>query len=174
MVMNTDEQIEYLLSLGHPESDSYQAPSLDTSRVPTLTRTRRTLTPLAGAAALLAAVIVLDQFPRNLFRGSPRAFATDALALRISHLAIEAQIDSQLTQQQRVFLYMPFQHCEDRALQRRSIELFSSLDDANTLSYAHKHKEVIDRFGRYPHRNAVLGRESTPQELEFLKTHPGF
>lgn len=122
----------------------------------------------------LAAVIVLDQFPRNLFRGSARAFATDGQALEISQRAIAATFDRQLSVPQRTFLYMPFQHAEDRNVQVRSIELFKSLDDANTLSYAIRHKEVIDRFGRYPHRNAALGRVSTVEELEFMQTHPGF
>lgn len=122
----------------------------------------------------LAAVIVLDQFPRNLFRGTARAFATDAKALDISQRAIAAKLDQPLTVPQRTFLYMPFQHAEDPQVQQRSIELFESLGDAEVLSFARRHKEVIDRFGRYPHRNAALGRSSTPEEVEFMKTHPGF
>jgi len=129
-----------------------------------------TATPLGA----LAAVIVLDQFSRNLFRASGRAFACDATALAISQEAIRAGFDTQLERNQRVFLYMPFQHSEDRAVQRRSVELFSALGDATTLDYAQQHRDIIDRFGRFPHRNRVLGRDSTPQELEFLKTHPGF
>jgi uncharacterized protein (DUF924 family) len=122
----------------------------------------------------IAAVIVLDQFPRNMFRGSPRAFATDALALSISQHAIAAGLDLQLTAQQRLFLYMPFQHSEDRAVQARSIELFTQLGIADNLDYAHRHKDVVDRFGRFPHRNAVLGRQSTTAELQFIATHRGF
>lgn len=122
----------------------------------------------------IAAVIVLDQFPRNMFRGSPRAFATDALALSITQHAIAAGWDRQLTQQQRLFLYMPFQHSEDRAVQARSIELYTQLGLAENLDYAHRHKEIIERFGRFPHRNAVLGRRSTTEELEFVATHRGF
>lgn len=122
----------------------------------------------------IAAVIVLDQFPRNMFRGSPRAFATDALALSIAQHAIAAGLDRQLTQQQRLFLYMPFQHSEDRAVHVRSIELFTQLGLADNLGYAHRHKDIIDRFGRFPHRNAVLGRESTTEELQFVATHRGF
>jgi uncharacterized protein (DUF924 family) len=122
----------------------------------------------------IAAVIVLDQFPRNMFRGTPRAFATDALALSISQQAIAAGLDQQLTQQQRLFLYMPFQHSEDRAVQARSIELFTQLGLADNLDYAHRHKNIIDRFGRFPHRNSVLGRESTTDELQFVATHRGF
>jgi uncharacterized protein (DUF924 family) len=129
---------------------------------------------LTGAPHALATVIVLDQFPRNLFRGSPRAFATDDLALAVAEQAIAAGWDAQLSPAQRVFLYMPFQHAEDRAVQVRSIELFTRLGNVQTLDYAQRHKEVIDRFGRYPHRNTVLGRPSTTEEVEFLKTHPGF
>jgi uncharacterized protein (DUF924 family) len=122
----------------------------------------------------IAAVIALDQFPRNMFRGSPRAFATDALALSIAQHAIAAGFDEQLTQQQRLFLYMPFQHAEDRAVQAHSIELFTRLGLAENLDYAHRHREIIDRFGRFPHRNEVLGRESTTDEREFVATHRGF
>jgi uncharacterized protein (DUF924 family) len=129
---------------------------------------------LATARECLAAVIVLDQFSRNMFRGSPRSFATDPLALSIAQHAIARGLDQQLTRQQRWFLYMPFQHCEDRAVQARSLELFTQLNDPANLGYAHKHKEVIDRFGRFPHRNEVLGRVSTPEEVEFIATHRGF
>jgi uncharacterized protein (DUF924 family) len=122
----------------------------------------------------IAAVIVLDQFPRNVFRGSARAFATDALALAIAQHAIANGLDLQLTQQQRLFLYMPFQHSEDRAVQARSIELFEQLGIADNLDYAHRHKDIIDRFGRFPHRNEVLGRRSTTEELQFIATHRGF
>ena len=122
----------------------------------------------------IAAVIVLDQFPRNMFRGTPRAFATDALALSISQHAIAAGLDRQLTQQQRLFLYMPFQHSEDRAVQARSIELFTQLGLAENLDYAHRHQDIVERFGRFPHRNAVLGRQSTTAELQFIATHRGF
>jgi len=129
---------------------------------------------LATPLECLAAVIVLDQFSRNMFRGSPRSFATDALALSIAEHAIVAGLDQQLDRQQRWFLYMPFQHSEDRAVQARSIQLFTQLGDQENLGYARGHQEIIDRFGRFPHRNAVLGRVSTPEELEFVATHRGF
>ena len=129
---------------------------------------------LATPLECLAAVIVLDQFSRNMLRGSPRAFATDMLALSIAQHAIAAGLDQQLDRQQRWFLYMPFQHSEDRTVQARSIELFTQLDDRENLGYAQRHKEVIDRFGRFPHRNEVLGRVSTPDELQFIATHRGF
>lgn len=129
---------------------------------------------LAMPLECVAAVIALDQFPRNMFRGTARAFATDALALSISQHAIAARLDEQLTKQQRWFLYMPFQHSEDRAVQARSIELFTQLDDADNLGYARRHQEIIDRFGRFPHRNEALGRESTPDERQYIATHRGF
>ena len=129
---------------------------------------------LATPLECIAAVIALDQFPRNLFRGSPRAFATDALALAISQHAIAAGWDQQLTRMQRLFLYMPFQHAEDRAVQERSIALFTQLGERENLGYAHRHKEIIDRFGRFPHRNEVLGRVSTPEEAQYVATHRGF
>ena len=131
-------------------------------------------TCLADPMTAIAAVIALDQFPRNMFRGSPRAFATDALALSIAQHAIAAGWDEELTQQQRLFLYMPFQHAEDRAVQARSIELFTRLGLGENLDYANRHKEIVDRFGRFPHRNEVLGRVSTPEEVEFIATHRGF
>lgn len=136
----------------------------------------RTVT--ATATGALAGVVVLDQFPRNMYRRSPRAFQTDALALNVAQQAIAAAFDQQLNEQQRLFLYMPFQHSEDRAMQARSIELFSGLSklpaNAEALRFAQQHQAIIDRFGRFPHRNAVLGRESTAEEIEFLKEHPGF
>jgi uncharacterized protein (DUF924 family) len=124
--------------------------------------------------AALARVIVLDQFSRNLFRNSPAAYATDALALETAQAAIDAGWDRELSSTERQFLYMPFQHSEDRAVQRRSIELFASLGKPDVLVFAEQHQDIVDRFGRFPHRNAVLGRRSTPAEIEFLKTAPAF
>jgi len=122
----------------------------------------------ATAHGALAAVIVLDQFPRNMFRGSPQAFATDAHALAIAEAAIARGLDRELAMGERQFLYMPFQHSEDGAVQARSVELFASLGNAEVLRFAESHKEIVDRFGRFPHRNAVLGRTSTPEEIAFL------
>jgi uncharacterized protein (DUF924 family) len=120
----------------------------------------------------LAAILVLDQFPRNLFRDDPRAFATDAEALALSKRAIAAGIDMKLTPEERAFLYMPFQHSEDAADQARSIELFTAVGIPSNLDFAQRHKAIIDRFGRFPHRNGVLGRASTEDESEFLR-QPG-
>ena len=123
----------------------------------------------ATARGMLAAVIALDQFPRNLYRGDPRAFATDAAAIALAREAIARGFDQAMSKDERRFLYLPFEHSEDPAEQARSAELFSTLDEEDTLGYALRHKEIIDRFGRFPHRNQVLGRESTPEEIEFLK-----
>ncbi len=121
------------------------------------------------ARGMLAAVIALDQFPRNLYRGDRRAFAADAAALGLAREALERGLDRGMSKEERKFLYLPFEHSEDPAEQARSVELFATLEDENTLYYAARHKEIIDRFGRFPHRNAALGRESTPEEIEFLK-----
>src|SRR5262245_20910358 len=115
-----------------------------------------------GAETAIAAVLALDQFPRNMFRGTPRAFATDAKALAIADRAIESGFDARLSKDQLTFLYLPFQHAEDPAVQARAVQLMASL----------VHKDIIDRFGRFPHRNAILGRISTPEEIAFL-TQPG-
>jgi uncharacterized protein (DUF924 family) len=125
------------------------------------------------AREALATVIVLDQFSRNLFRESARAFASDVQALSVAQEVVEKGLDRELNAQQRHFLYMPFQHSEDPTVQRRSIELFGQLG-GEALDYARRHKAVIDRFGRYPARNQVLGRVSTPEEIEYLKGRPAF
>lgn len=117
----------------------------------------------------LAAVMVLDQLPRNLFRDSPRAYATDAMALALARRAVERGFDALLSKDERIFLYVPFQHSEDAADQARSVELYAKLGDDNSADFARKHKEIVDRFGRFPHRNEVLGRQSTPEEVAFLK-----
>jgi uncharacterized protein (DUF924 family)/quercetin dioxygenase-like cupin family protein len=117
----------------------------------------------------LAAVIVLDQFPRNMFRGDARAFATDAAALEVADRAIGRGFDRALAPVRRTFLYMPFQHSERPEDQARSVDLFAALGDPQTLDFAKRHKEIVDRFGRFPHRNAVLGRASTEEELAFLE-----
>lgn len=129
---------------------------------------------LTTPEASLAGVIVLDQFPRNIFRNSPRAFSTDAQALAHTRHALERGFDGRLTPQQRMFLYMPFQHAESDEAQEKSVQLFEQLGMEEPAEYAREHKRVIDRFGRFPHRNAVLGRTSTPEEVEFLRVHHGF
>jgi uncharacterized protein (DUF924 family) len=118
---------------------------------------------------LLAAVIVFDQFSRNLFRSSPRAFAADPIARRLARAAIADGLDQAMNKRERIFLYLPFEHSENAADQEQSVALFAQLDDLELDKYALAHKVIIDRFGRFPHRNAALGRESTPEEIEFLK-----
>lgn len=120
------------------------------------------------AEGALAFVILLDQLSRNIFRETPAAFASDALSLQVTLEAIERGFDTELEPVQRGFLYMPFMHSEDLKIQERSVAAFASLGNANQLDYAKRHKVIIDRFGRYPHRNAILGRQSTPEEVEFL------
>jgi uncharacterized protein (DUF924 family) len=124
--------------------------------------------------AFLAAVIVLDQFSRNLFRNSPRAFDSDSRALDLSQCAIAKSYDAQLTPSERHFIYMPFMHSEDIHVQARAVELFASLQESEATRYAIEHRDIIERFGRFPHRNAVLGRTSSAEELEFMREHAGF
>jgi len=117
----------------------------------------------------VAAIIVLDQFPRNMFRGEKRSFATDSLALSLAKQAITKGIDAQLPPIKRWALYLPFEHSEDAADQVRCIELMTALQNPVALDWALRHKAVLDRFGRFPHRNAILGRVSTDEEADFLK-----
>lgn len=122
----------------------------------------------------LAALIALDQFPRNLYRDQPEAFAADGAALAAARCAVALGFDRMFDSTRRHFFYLPFMHAEDRAMQARSVELCAALGDADVLGYARRHRAVVDRFGRFPHRNAVLGRPSTPEEIEFLKAGRGF
>ena len=124
----------------------------------------------------LALILLLDQVPRQLFRGQPRAYATDPQALAAAQHAVEQGYDRTLLPVQRWFVYMPFEHAENLATQNRAVALFSTLEgdpqSARTIAFAHRHRRVIERFGRFPHRNAILGRPSTPQEQAFL-AQPG-
>jgi uncharacterized protein (DUF924 family) len=127
---------------------------------------------LADDKTARAAIIVFDQMPRNMFRGQPRAFATDAKALAIAKAAVERRFDAGLTKNERLFVYLPFEHAEAPDMQARCIALMATLADPDLLKWAEAHKAIIDRFGRFPHRNAILGRASTEEELRFL-TEPG-
>lgn len=118
--------------------------------------------PLTAAAA----VILFDQFPRNMFRGSADAFATDQNALAIAKGAIEKGFDKELAHEERKFLYMPFEHSEKLDDQNRAVLLFTELDDEEQIAFAKKHRDIIERFGRFPHRNAVLGRVPRSDEVE--------
>ena len=118
---------------------------------------------------LLAAVIVLDQFSRNLFRGKPSAFAADPVARRLSNTAIQEKFDVELDLPERLFLYLPFEHSELREDQAKAIELIGRLGNEQWTDDAIAHKRVVDRFGRFPHRNAILGRDSSADEVELLQ-----
>lgn len=126
-----------------------------------------------SADGCLALIVLLDQAPRNLFRGQARAFATDAAARQLTGHALAQGFDAALTQDQRGFLYMPLEHSETLDDQEASLRLTAALDeDPDWHQYAVRHRDIIARFGRFPHRNAVLGRESTPEEEAFLE-QPG-
>jgi uncharacterized protein (DUF924 family) len=118
------------------------------------------------AESALAAIILFDQIPRNAYRGTAEAFATDHIGLAISRRAVALNFDAGLSNSQRLFLYLPFEHSEDIADQRESVRLISGLGDARLLQFALNHQAMIDRFGRFPHRNAALGRADRPGEAE--------
>ena len=120
----------------------------------------------------LALILLLDQFTRNLFRGDAKAFAGDARALRLAKSALARGHDCELGEIRRGFLYLPFEHSESPADQERSVELFEALGDEVSLDFAIRHRDVIARFGRFPSRNQTLGRDSTPDEIAFLKQTP--
>lgn len=120
----------------------------------------------------LAEIIILDQFSRNMFRGEPRAFASDTLALVLAQEAIRLGVEADWSPDWRSFLYMPYMHSESQIIHKQAVELFSEPGLEDTLKFEFAHKAIIDRFGRYPHRNDILGRKSTIEEIEFLK-QPG-
>lgn len=133
-------------------------------------------------ASYLALIILLDQFPRNIYRGTAAAFAYDAQALALSQQGVAAGLDQQLTPIQRVFFYLPLEHAEDLVAQEQAISLFTKLEQAVSpaeqalfagyTEFARKHRDIIARFARFPHRNAILGRDSSAEELTFL-SQPG-
>lgn len=120
----------------------------------------------------LAEVIVLDQFSRNMHRGNRRAFESDALALALAQEAVAAKADLALSHEERAFLYLPYMHSESALIHAVAVDLFRERTPKNNYDFELRHKAIIDRFGRYPHRNALLGRESTSEELVFL-SEPG-
>lgn len=120
----------------------------------------------------LAEIIVLDQFSRHIHRDTPAAFAADPIALVLAQEAVRAGADRALHGAEKAFLYMPYMHSESPAMQAIALRLFDQPGLEDNLKFAHAHKDIIDRFGRYPHRNAILGRASTPQEIAFLQ-QPG-
>ncbi|MCW6049476.1 DUF924 domain-containing protein [Lyngbya sp. CCAP 1446/10] len=124
----------------------------------------------------LALIILLDQFPRNMFRATPQAFATDSKALASAEYAVNNNFDRELLQVQKWFMYLPFEHSENLEHQQKSVELFRQLsgepDSGSVIDFAVRHFKIIERFGRFPHRNQILGRETTLAEAEFLR-QPG-
>src|SRR5262245_28607316 len=126
---------------------------------------------LSGPRDCLARIIVLDQFPRNMFRGTPRAFAADPLALAAAKHMVAKGYDQDLPSVEKQFAYLPFEHSESLPDQERACQLMKTLDE-DLYGWAVKHKVIIERFGRFPHRNEILGRESMPEEIAFLET-PG-
>lgn len=121
---------------------------------------------------LLAEVIILDQFSRNIYRDQPEAFASDHLALKLAQEAVQRGDDLKLPVTKRLFLYMPYMHSESINVHDEAVKLFENLGLESNLKFEHAHRHIIVRFGRYPHRNKILGRISTPEEIEFLK-QPG-
>ena len=128
---------------------------------------------VANPRQVLAAVIVLDQFSRNIHRGTPQAFAADAIALRLARQSIERGHDHSMPAVERLFLYLPFEHSEDPGHQALAVRMIGALGNENWTRYALAHQSIIDRFGRFPHRNAILGRTSTPEERALLEDPMG-
>lgn len=122
------------------------------------------------APGALAEIIILDQFSRNIYRNAPNAFACDSIALALAQTAVASGLDQELPLMQRSFLYMPYMHSESPLIHDIAVALFSQQGLEQNLDFELRHKAIIDRFGRYPHRNSILGRVSTPEELDFLKT----
>ena len=120
---------------------------------------------LTDPLTAVAGVILFDQFPRNMFRGHADAYSTDPLALAIAKGAVDKGLDEQLAPEERKFLYMPFQHSENLDDQNRALLLFTALGDDEQIKYSKHHRAIIERFGRFPHRNAILGRPSRPKEI---------
>ncbi|MBS9721934.1 DUF924 domain-containing protein [Tianweitania sp. BSSL-BM11] len=129
---------------------------------------------VGDAKTALAAIIVLDQFSRNLFRGTAKAFASDDLALAITRQVLDHDLDQAMSTNEKLFLYLPLEHSEVLADGERCVALFQGLGHEGGLKAAIEHRDILARFGRYPHRNKALNRESTPQELAFLAEHEGF
>ncbi len=125
-----------------------------------------------NARGRLAEIIILDQFSRNIYRDTPLAFASDRIALVLAQEAIRQGADQQLAVEQRAFFYMPYMHSESKMIHEKAVELFSQPGGEFNYEYELQHKAIIDRFGRYPHRNKALHRTSTPEEIEYLK-QPG-
>jgi uncharacterized protein (DUF924 family) len=121
----------------------------------------------------LAEIILLDQLSRQLFRGRPEAFACDKMAVSLAQEAVYGGLDAEFDKDEKAFLYLPFEHAESLPIQEESVRLFKTLDDEEYLQFAIDHKETIERFGRFPFRNAALGRKSTPEEVAYMNERDG-
>lgn len=129
---------------------------------------------LATATGCLALVIVLDQFPLNMYRGEMESFASEKQSREVARHALAEHFDEQLNDRQKVFLYMPFMHSENIEDQKRAVALFEAANLDNNLRFARHHRDIVKRFGRFPHRNRILGRNSTSEELEYLQSKQAF
>lgn len=127
-----------------------------------------------SAEGALALAIILDQFPLNMFRGQALTYSTDSQARKVVKAAIDKGFDQKLTNDQKAFLYLPFMHSEEMADQERSVELFNKPELEQSYRFALHHQNIVKRFGRFPHRNAILGRHSTPEEIEYLASEEAF
>jgi len=155
--------------------DAFDAACRERLLAPHLAASRRQLDDWMGdAEGALALLLLLDQIPRNVFRGSGHAFATDPLARHFAGRALEAGFDRATEPPMRAFFYLPFEHAEDMAAQERSVQLFEAMGSAEHVRYARDHHDAIAKFGRFPHRNAVLGRETTPEEQAWLDAGGGW
>jgi len=125
-----------------------------------------------SAKGRLAEIIVLDQFSRNVYRDRPASFAQDAMALVLAQEAVALKVDADFNAAEKAFLYMPYMHSESALIHQQAVQLFNQPGLETNYDFELKHKEIIDKYGRYPHRNAILGRESSPDELAFLQ-QPG-
>jgi uncharacterized protein (DUF924 family) len=126
------------------------------------------------AQGCLALVIIFDQFPLNMYRGKPESFASEENAISVARHALEHSFDEQLDERQKAFLYMPFMHSENPEDQERSVLLYEKANLTNNIRFARHHRDLIRRFGRFPHRNRILGRQSTDEELEYLQSKEAF
>lgn len=173
-----DDVLRYWFSEMSPKNWFVSDPAVDdvirhrfAALLATLSADTRPFVP-ADSRTALARVIVLDQIPRNIHRGTPEAFVTDAMALDTARAAVAAHLDRSLDAPGRLFLYLPFEHSEAAADQQRAVDLIGAIGNAEYTRFAQAHKDIIDRFGRFPHRNRILGRPSTPEEIAFL-AQPG-
>lgn len=178
--MNTETILNFWFNELSPEQWWKKDPELDqsiSSRFATLHH-KATLGELAEwrntASGCLAEIIILDQLSRNIFRNKPQSFAYDGMALVLAQEAMRREMHQQLSVSQKAFLYLPFMHSESMAIHLQALKLFAEPGLEYNLDFEKQHASIIERFGRYPHRNVILGRQSSEEEKLFLLEHPGF